>query len=103
MPLSLQAHTAPMSTECWSDQLKGESLAPESPDFVERVNIPGVLTGRSVKLFSGQIVPVIELINTRGVYGWHVDALMDAATTAAATLCQPRFWEPQQLHRMPTP
>jgi hypothetical protein len=43
------------------------------------VSIPGVLSGRSVKLFSGQVVPVIEVPNTRGLYGWKVNTLVQAA------------------------
>ena len=43
------------------------------------MSIPGVLTGRSVKLFSGQVIPVIEINNTRGLYGWKVNTLVNAA------------------------
>jgi len=59
--------------------LDGQIQAENSPDFVERVSIPGVLSGRSVKLFSGQVVPVIEINNIRGLYGWKVNSLVDAA------------------------
>lgn len=59
--------------------LSGQIQEENSPDFVQRVSIPGVLTGRSVKLFSGQVVPVIEINNTRGLYGWKVNSLVSAA------------------------
>lgn len=59
--------------------LDGQIQAETDPNFVQRVSIPGVLTGRSVKLFSGQVVPVIEINNTRGLYGWKVNTLVDAA------------------------
>ncbi|MCB8750156.1 S8 family peptidase [Planktothrix agardhii] len=59
--------------------LSGQIQEENSPEFVQRVSIPGVLTGRSVKLFSGQVVPVIEINNTRGLYGWKVNSLVSAA------------------------
>jgi len=68
--------------EVLRELLNGQIQAETSPDFIQRVSIPGVLTGRSVKLFSGQIVPVIEINNTRGLYGWKVNALVDAAITS---------------------
>lgn len=59
--------------------LSGQIQEENNPEFVQRVSIPGVLTGRSVKLFSGQVVPVIEINNTRGLYGWKVNSLVTAA------------------------
>lgn len=59
--------------------LSGQIQAKDSEDYVERVSIPGVLTGKTVKLFSGQVVPLIEPQNTRGLYGWTVNALVNAA------------------------
>ena len=59
--------------------LSGQIQEENSPEFVQRVSIPGVLTGRSVKLFSGQVVPVLEINNTRGLYGWKVNSLVTAA------------------------
>lgn len=59
--------------------LDGQIQAETDPEFVQRVSIPGVLTGRSVKLFSGQVVPVVEINNTRGLYGWKVNSLVSAA------------------------
>ena len=59
--------------------LSGQIQAEDSADYVERVSIPGRLTGRTVKLFSGQVVPVIEPENTRGMYGWKVNNLVTAA------------------------
>ena len=40
--------------------LSGQVAAEDSTDYVERVSIPGLITGRTVRLFSGQVVPVIE-------------------------------------------
>ncbi|NEP57717.1 MAG: PatA/PatG family cyanobactin maturation protease [Symploca sp. SIO2G7] len=62
--------------------LNGQIQAEDSEDYVERVSIPGLLTGRTVKLFSGQIVPLIEPLSTRGMYGWKVNTLVGAALQA---------------------
>lgn len=59
--------------------LAGQIQPEDSDDFVERVSIPARLTDRSVELFSGQVVPVITLTNTRGMYGWKVNTLVDVA------------------------
>jgi len=56
--------------------------AESSQHYIERVSVPGRLTGRSVKLFSGQVVPVVEIGHTRGLYGWAVNNLVVAAVTA---------------------
>jgi len=65
--------------------LAGQLQAETSEDYVERVSIPGVLSGRTVKLFSGQVVPVIEPQNTRGLYGWKVNTLINAALATVRT------------------
>lgn len=59
--------------------LAGQIRPETSDDYIERVSIPGVLTGRTVKLFSGQVIPVIEPQSTRGLYGWKVNSLVNAA------------------------
>ncbi|MEV6909316.1 S8 family serine peptidase [Amycolatopsis sp. NPDC051071] len=50
--------------------------------FIERVALPGRVTGRTVRLFSGQVVPVIELEQTEGLVGWDVKQLAAAAVDA---------------------
>lgn len=62
--------------------LAGQIQPENDAEYVERVSIPGVLTGRKVKLFSGQVIPVIEPQSTRGIYGWKVNSLVNAAMTA---------------------
>jgi len=59
--------------------LAGQIQPEDSEDYIERVSIPGILTGRTVRLFSGQVVPLIEPQNTRGLYGWKVNTLINAA------------------------
>ncbi|MBO1067440.1 MULTISPECIES: PatA/PatG family cyanobactin maturation protease [Nostocales] len=65
--------------------LQGQIQPENSDDFVERVSIPARLTDRTVELFSGQVVPVISLTNTRGMYGWKVNSLVDAALQTVIT------------------
>jgi cyanobactin maturation PatA/PatG family protease len=65
--------------------LEGQIQPKDSDDFVERVSIPARLTDRTVELFSGQVVPVITLTNTRGMYGWKVNSLVDAALQTVIT------------------
>jgi hypothetical protein len=66
--------------------LDGEITNENNENFIERVSIPGRLTDRTTKLFSGQVIPIIEIEQTRGVYGWKTNTLIDAATQAAQQL-----------------
>ncbi|RPH91761.1 MAG: TIGR03032 family protein [Chroococcales cyanobacterium metabat2.561] len=59
--------------------LAGQILPEADEDYVERVSIPGILTDETVKLFSGQIVPVIKVNSPRGMYGWKVNTLIESA------------------------
>ena len=59
--------------------LAGQIQPGSSKDYIERVSIPGLQSGRTVKLFSGQVVPVIEPQSTRGLYGWKINNLVEAA------------------------
>jgi cyanobactin maturation PatA/PatG family protease len=63
--------------------LAGEVADGDAQDFIERVSVPGRQTERRVRLFSGQTVPVVEVEQIRGLYGWRVNSLIDAATQAA--------------------
>lgn len=65
--------------------LAGQIEPEDSEDYIERVSIPGKLTDRTVELFSGEVVPVITLINTRGIYGWKVNSLVDAALQSVSS------------------
>jgi cyanobactin maturation PatA/PatG family protease len=65
--------------------LSGQIQPEDNADYVERVSIPGIISGRTVKLFSGQVVPVIEPENTRGLYGWKVNTLIGAALDTIGT------------------
>jgi subtilisin family serine protease len=71
--------------ELLTEMLAGEVLAENDADHIQRVSIPGRLTGRTVRLFSGQHVPVLQLENPRGAYGWKTNALVQQASTAVST------------------
>ena len=58
------------------DALRLQNLPPDDPDYVSRVSIPGYLTGRTRRLFSGQVVPVVEAVPT-ALYSWAEAPLVD--------------------------
>ncbi|MFG1616332.1 PatA/PatG family cyanobactin maturation protease [Nonomuraea wenchangensis] len=58
--------------------LNQQLLATDDIGFVDRISVPGRLPGRTVRLFNGQHVPVIEVNLTRGLYGWSVASLAHA-------------------------
>ncbi|NQE37977.1 S8 family peptidase [Microcoleus asticus] len=64
--------------------LAGQIELEDSDDFVERISIPAKTADKTVQLFSGQEVPVITLINTRGMYGWKINNLVEAALQIVA-------------------
>ncbi len=64
--------------------LAGQIEPKDSDEFIERISIPARRTDRTVELFSGQVVPVIAVQNTRGMYGLKVNALVDAALATVA-------------------
>ncbi|MGC7102941.1 PatA/PatG family cyanobactin maturation protease [Amycolatopsis lurida] len=66
--------------------LTGEVAAEDDTEYIERIALPGKLSGRTVKLFSGQVVPVVEVEQRRGLYGWEVNRLTTAAVEAADNL-----------------
>lgn len=63
--------------------LSGQAAPPGDDDFVERISVPGRLSGRTVRLLSGQSVPVLDVRHRRGIYGWATEHLVE---TAAGTL-----------------
>lgn len=50
-------------------------------DYVSRVSIPGVLTNRTRRLFSGQVVPVVT-VQHRGLFSWSETQLIEAILEA---------------------
>jgi hypothetical protein len=59
------------------EALRGQALDPSDPNFVSRVSIPGMLTPRTVRLFSGQVVPVVK-VQVGGLYTWNESRLIDS-------------------------
>lgn len=58
--------------------LRSQALPPDDSARISRVSIPGVLTSRTRRLFSGQTVPVVE-VQSRGLYGWEEGQLIKEA------------------------
>jgi len=56
--------------------LRNQALPTEDENYVSRVSVPGVLTGRTRRLFSGQEVPVI-VAQPRGLFTWSETALVN--------------------------
>ncbi|MFF5447281.1 S8 family serine peptidase [Streptomyces sp. NPDC012888] len=67
------------------DALLGQAKNKDDVDFVSRVSIPGVLTDRTVRLFSGQIVPVVE-VKSRGLFTWNETLLVNAVFEAVLAI-----------------
>ena len=71
-------------------QMLAGQLEPETSDgFVERISLPARRTTRTVELFSGEVVPVVTVHNVRGMYGWTVNALVNAALVAISNRFDP--------------
>jgi cyanobactin maturation PatA/PatG family protease len=66
------------------DAIVGQARPVTDPNFVSRVSIPGVLTNRTVRLFSGQVVPLVE-VKSRGLHTWNEGALVNAAVDQVET------------------
>jgi hypothetical protein len=57
---------------------------------VERVSLPGRLTGRDVRLLSGETVPQVELDAQRGLHGWSIAQIV---ASAAAQVSAPSAYD----------
>lgn len=62
--------------------LAGQIRLQEDKQYVSRVSIPGVLTGETVQLYSGQVIPVV-VPSLRLMYAWNETALVDISVDAA--------------------
>jgi cyanobactin maturation PatA/PatG family protease len=65
--------------------LAGQIEPLDSSDYLDHISIPGRLTDRTVRLFSGQYLPIVEVEGLRGIYGWHVNNLVEAAISSVTT------------------
>ncbi|AFY37270.1 peptidase S8 and S53 subtilisin kexin sedolisin [[Leptolyngbya] sp. PCC 7376] len=59
--------------------LAGQNEPIDSPEFIERISIPARRTHRTAELFSGEMIPVVNVLNPRGMYGWTIPSLVDNA------------------------
>ncbi|WP_424095121.1 S8 family peptidase [Moorena producens] len=64
------------------DMLASEALPEQDDEYIERVSMAGRLSRKTVKLFSGQELPVLKLYSPRGMYGWTINTLVDNAIEA---------------------
>ncbi|NEO19467.1 PatA/PatG family cyanobactin maturation protease [Moorena sp. SIO4A5] len=64
------------------DMLASEALPENDDEYIERVSMAGRLSRKTVKLFSGQELPVLKLYSPRGMYGWTINTLVDNAIEA---------------------
>ena len=71
--------------ETLQNMLAGEVEAEDHEDYIDRVSITGRLTDQTVKLFSGQTLPVVKINSPRGMYGWTVNSLIDNALESVRT------------------
>lgn len=58
------------------DFLAGGNVPAGSAEHIERISVPGKLSSRSTRLYSGQVVPVVEIDSPRGLYGWQANRLI---------------------------
>ncbi|MFE3866120.1 PatA/PatG family cyanobactin maturation protease [Streptomyces goshikiensis] len=65
-------------------QLKAESDC----NYIDRISVPGTLSGRTVRLFNGQVVPVIDIDLTRGLYGWSLASLAQSDNPTGSELAE---------------
>ena len=59
------------------DALKGQALDPADANYVSRVSLPGWRTNRTVRLFSGQVLPVVT-VQAAGLFTWNETALINS-------------------------
>ncbi|MFI6449375.1 hypothetical protein [Kitasatospora sp. NPDC050543] len=67
----LRLAAPPVSTvhRTFRDAIVGQARPDNDPGFISRVAVPGRLTDRTARLFSGQVVPVVE-VTSRGLHTW---------------------------------
>ncbi|WP_425424234.1 hypothetical protein [Streptomyces chattanoogensis] len=70
-----------MVYKIFREAIAGQVKPDDDLGLISRVSIPGVLTDRTVRLFSGQVVPVVEVM-ARGVSTWNETLLVNAVVEA---------------------
>ncbi|MFJ9729562.1 hypothetical protein ACIRP3_43265 [Streptomyces sp. NPDC101209] len=73
------------------EEIDGNHAA-RAVEYVSRVSIPGVLTGKTVRTFTGQLIPEVE-VDARGVAMWNetllVNKVVDTVRSRGATVAIP--------------
>lgn len=77
------------------DILEGQSLVKTDGLYIERASIPGVLSGRSVRLFNGQVVPAYDVDSSRGIYAWRTNQQVASALRTAGLDPEVKPGDPQ--------
>jgi cyanobactin maturation PatA/PatG family protease len=81
---AVEAEAGPYADEVYDQfrvALRNQAYPPDDPEYVSRVSIPGMLTNRTKRLYSGQVVPVV-VAQPRGLYTWNEPRLVDAVVEA---------------------
>ncbi|MFE7564234.1 hypothetical protein [Kitasatospora sp. NPDC057500] len=78
------------------DALLGRSLPAGDPGRIRRLTVPGRLTDRSARLYSGQVVPVVR-VSAVGLARWPETALVAAAVDAVDAVGEPHHYDRDQV------
>jgi hypothetical protein len=70
--------------KAFRDALFGQTLDPADENYVARVSVPGTLTNRTVRLYSGQVVPVV-VVQAQGLYTWNEALLVNSVVDQVAS------------------
>lgn len=68
--------------------LRGQSKPDNDDNFVSRVSVSGVLTNKVVRLFSGQVVPLVKA-QPRALYNWNENQLIKSIVGAVVSTAVP--------------
>lgn len=77
--------TGPFAREAYEalrQLLEGQSRPEGDPGHVERIGVSGRLTGETVRLLSGQVVPEVAIASPQNLYGWSLQRLPDVLAAA---------------------
>jgi cyanobactin maturation PatA/PatG family protease len=76
---AIEAEPGPYGNEVYEilrTALGASALDPSDKEYISRVSIPGVVSNRTVRLFSGQELPVV-VAQPRGLYAWKEAELVE--------------------------
>ena len=80
---AIEAEAGPYGDEVYEvlrTALRCSALDPGDPEYISRLSIPGRLTNRTVRLYSGQELPVVAA-QPRGLYAWQETTLVDTVVS----------------------